>query len=645
MSLPLRAFQWDLARQAERLDWLLAQLPRYADWGYQELHLHLEDAVEYPSLPGVARRGAYSYLDLRRLVTMAGRSGIKVVPIVNLLGHTQYLLNDPALRDLNELRAPDGSPLAHGQICPLHPRLPEIAGKLLHDVEPFCTAGKVHVGLDESYHLGRHPRSRREIARIGLAGHFAGYVQRLHGLASARGLRLGLWADMLALLPGAIPLLPRDVIAYDWYYYPFRRRPRIELRNFAEYDLAGPLRARGIEYWGCPMDGAFRHEPLPIVSERLANIVSWWRRCRQTNAAGMLVTSWEPQRLAAEIPQLVDAAAAGLWLDGEEDVDRLLARGARRMFGRRGPRVAAACRAADDLPFSGYGRWQVNDRWDTVLTPEPLEGWRAEARKCGQLANRPGLPPAVKASLRFRAYLAQRDLFVRASGQAVWAMRSALAAGDAAKARPIVIEQEYCAAKFDRAITRGRAAAHAMWNRTRPPRPGGPNEAILVADAVRLRAWRAWLGKCRARPRVARTASPLAGSWQLLVRVRNFAPAAQKVVVERRQPDGSWRDLHGLFLIEFRAAAARPKADLFQWVSLPLTWSGAPRELPSLRIALRGFGQAAIEGILLTNGVRTVLLGRPSALVLGRRAPAHNYPDFDWKKNRAQHVLRVPAGR
>src|SRR5471032_597277 len=137
MKLPRRAFQWDLARQSERLNWLLAQLPRYADWGYQELYLHLEDAVEYPSLPGVARRGAYSYLEMWQLVTAAGKAGIKVVPIVNLLGHTQYLLNDPALRELNEMRAPDGTPMTHGQVSHLHPRLLEIAAKLLRDVAPF----------------------------------------------------------------------------------------------------------------------------------------------------------------------------------------------------------------------------------------------------------------------------------------------------------------------------------------------------------------------------------------------------------------------------------------------------------------------------------------------------------------------------
>src|ERR1700691_1381589 len=147
----IRAFQWDLARQQERLDWLLAQLPRYADWGYTELYLHLEDAVEFPSLPGVARRGAYTRRQFGRLVDAAARSGIGVVPIVNLLGHTQYLIKVPELRDLNELRSAEGSPLTQGQVCPVHPEILRVADSLIGDMAPFCTAGKVHVGLDESF--------------------------------------------------------------------------------------------------------------------------------------------------------------------------------------------------------------------------------------------------------------------------------------------------------------------------------------------------------------------------------------------------------------------------------------------------------------------------------------------------------------
>ena len=276
----IRAFQWDLARQVERLDWLLAQLPKYSDWGYQELHLHLEDAVDYPSLPGVARRDAYSWRQFERLVRAATKHRIKVVPIVNLLGHTQYLIKTEEWRDLNELRADDGAPLKHGQICPSHPRTLEVAEKLIRDVAPFCTAGRVHVGLDESFLLGRHPASRADVASLGLAGYFARYVGQLKHVADAQDLKLAIWADMLALLPDAIEHLPSGIAAYDWYYYAFAKHPRFEARNFADYDLVPALNARGIDYWGCPMNGAFRHEPLPVFGDRLANAISWWRRCR-----------------------------------------------------------------------------------------------------------------------------------------------------------------------------------------------------------------------------------------------------------------------------------------------------------------------------------------------------------------------------
>ncbi|MEO6995829.1 MAG: glycoside hydrolase family 20, partial [Lacunisphaera sp.] len=121
--MPIRAFQWDLARQVERLDFLKQLLPLYAQWGYQELYLHLEDAVHYPALPGIGRTDAYSYQELGELVLTAAKVGIRVVPIINLLGHTQYLIKHPELRDLNELRDENGAPLERGQICPLHPRL------------------------------------------------------------------------------------------------------------------------------------------------------------------------------------------------------------------------------------------------------------------------------------------------------------------------------------------------------------------------------------------------------------------------------------------------------------------------------------------------------------------------------------------
>ncbi|QYM79320.1 family 20 glycosylhydrolase [Horticoccus luteus] len=610
---PRRSFQWDLARQVERLDWLLAQLPRYADWGYNELHLHLEDAVEYPRLPAVARRDAYSYKQFARLVDAATRHGIGVVPIVNLLGHTQYLIKVPELRDLNELRAPDGSPLPAGQICPLHPRTLEVAEKLLRDMAPFCTTGKVHLGLDESFHLGRHPLSRREIADVGLATHFARHVQRLHAVAASLGLRSAMWADMLYFLPDAIPQLPADLTAYEWFYHAFRRWPRVELFNFAETDIATPLRARGLSLYGCPMNGAARYEPLPSFTDRMANILAWGAHTRRLGAEGLLVTSWEPFRLAIELTTAVDAAAAGLWLTPEiTDPRELLARGFERRFGRAvGRRAARVAVASDRYLFAGYPRWEFNERWDVASRREPLAPYRTEERFFARaVRDSAALPIPLRASLVFRHYLAARDVFVR---------RAARGLATSAEARTFAAQ-----------LRRARTAARLIWARTRDRRVLSHNERILAADAARLSAWR------RAEP-------VFGGAWQLCYCVWNFAPSLHLVAVEQCQPDGTWRELQACYTVEFQNAAAQPRSTFIREHAAPIAWDGDLAAPPQLRFTLRGVGQVKIGAVELRRSTPAPALAlRPREFsspqrwrILGEPAPRRGLPDIDWSIIRA----------
>ena len=631
----IRSFQWDLARQVERLDWLIAQLPRYAEWGYQEVHLHLEDAVEFPSLPGIARRDAYTYRQFGRLVDAAARVGIKVVPIVNLLGHTQYLIKVPELRDLNELRAPDGSPLDRGQICPLHPRTLEIADKLLHDVAPFCTAGKVHVGLDESFHLGKHPLSKAEISEIGLAAHFSGYVNRLHALVRSLDLRMAMWADMLCFIPEAIPLLPKDLVAYDWYYYPFRRLPRIELFNFASYDLAKPLQAHGIEYWGCAMNGSFRYEPLPIFGDRMGNIQSWWRRCKSVGAGGMLVSSWEPHRLALEMTTVVDAAAACLWLGPDTaDHSRMLAKGFERALKlpRRGAlSVARTALRCDRHSFAGYARWEINERWDCTSPREDLDAYQRGQRHYDRLVAKK-LPESLAASTSFLSYLYARDLFVRRAARGVFKLRRGLASGEGIQGD--LVSLTTAAAKFDRLLHEARLAGATMWLSTRKPDRRNPNHAMLAADAVRLRSWQQWLKRCARSPAIAYEDTPVVGVWQLQLTVHNFAPALQKIIIEEQQPAGTWKELRSRFTIEFSTVAATARARVRRELGVPIKPFG--KDLPTLRVALRGLGQVRIKRVELSNGV-TVLRPTesfgPSGKILGSAAPCHGLPELDWENN------------
>ena len=625
---PIKAFQWDLARQVERLDFLKQQLPRYAGWGYQELYLHLEDAVHYPSLPGIGRDDAYSFEELGELVLDAAKAGIRTVPIVNLLGHTQYLIKHPDLRDLNELRDERGRPLEKGQICPLHPRMLQVAETLLRDMAPYCTAGKVHVGLDESFHLGKCPRCRAEVSRIGLGAHFAGHVRRLNQICQKLNLQLGLWADMLYFVPEAIPLLPAGITAYDWYYYPFQKLPRVEFFNFAERDLAAPLKKQGIQYYGCPMNGAFRFEPLPVFGERLANIRSWWRRCHEVQAEGFLVTSWEAYRLALETTTVVDAAAANLWLQPDaDDAVSLLADGLKRVFpGQAARPLARQLLAADEKAFCGYARWQINDRWDTFAGHESLKPYEAELRFFRRLSALK-LPPAFAASMAFRVYLAARDVFVRKAARDVFRLRRLIQGRANRPGEPeLPLKQMQAdAAAFSRELRAGRKAARAMWVRTRDPQARGQNETILDADEQRLAAWCDWLKRAKAETQIISGATPVCGAWQLQFWVINFAPAVQKITVEQLQSDGTWRELASRYTIEFRAKAARPTAKVRREFTVPVESSDT-----ALRIAVHGVGQVAISHIALTNGVTTRrAIDWSQKKTVGVPAPTHGFPQLD----------------
>jgi hypothetical protein len=638
---PIRAFQWDLARQVERLDVLLALLPKYSEWGYEELYLHLEDAVEYPSFPSIARADAYHYRDLERLVGAASKVGIRVVPIVNLLGHTQYLIKTPELRDLNELRAEDGSPLERGQICPLHSRTMDVAAALMDDMKPFCTAGKLHVGLDESFHLGRCPRCRAEIAEHGLAYHFAHYAGKLRDLVVERGLRMGLWADMLYFIPEAIEQLPSDVIAYDWYYYPFERHPRIELFNFKEVDLAQPLKAREIEYWGCPMNGAFRFEPLPIFKDRLANLRAWWRRCEKVGAGGFLVTSWEAYRLAMPLTTVVDAGAASLWKNEKAVSDeQWLVTGFERVFSLRKSTAVASARLAlalDRYSFAGYAAWELHTDWTVragLSSRKALEKSTRALRALINAANRSTIPEALRASLILRTYWEERALFVQTMADGVFELRRRLGSK---KKNKMMQKLAKLIQAFAPRWREAQRAARQMWKATRDPKHRGQNEEILADDFRRLREWQTWLRQIKRNPALCLAHTPVCGVWQCVFTVVNFEPAVQRISLEQQQPDRSWREIRGRHTIEFRAEAAKPKANIGQPFSAPLdSIDGA------LRVVCKGVGRVRIVDARCINGIDT-RRALEKNFVIGKRAPKSGLPDVYATTGVRELIFRRPT--
>jgi hypothetical protein len=322
----------------------------------------------------------------------------------------------------------------------------------------------------------------------------------------------------------------------------------------------------------------------------------------------MLITSWEPQRLAPELTTVVDAAAASLWLEPKATAPRaMLTHGFARVFGRRGAAEAArAALACDRYPFSGYPRWQVNERWDVASWREPLVRYEREVLGLAKLVRAAKkLPIPLRTSVELRRYLAERDVFLRHATRGQATPRQA--------------------ALFARALASGLRAARVMWSRTRDPRARGPNEEILLRDKERLRRWE--------------DQGVVGGRWQLCYLVENFAPAAQWVSVEQQRPDGTWETRQACHTIEFQARAARRWHGLVREHAAPVSWDRDATAFPRLRFVLRGLGQVKIAKVELTDGKRTWRAIRAGG-ILGRPAPRRGWPALDWAKNQDVRAIR-----
>jgi hypothetical protein len=100
--------------------------------------------------------------------------------------------------------------------------------------------------------------------------------------------------------------------------------------------------------------------------------------------------------------------------------------------------------------------------------------------------------------------------------------------------------------------------------------------------------------------------------------------------------------LHGLYAIEFRAQAARPRTRIRREFSIPID---DPRA--SLRLAIRGVGPVSIGRVEPVNGVnRQHARGWLSARkkILGRPAQRRGFPMVNFEKNAGTRNLASADG-
>lgn len=205
--------------------------------GANVLVLEFNYHVQFTKRPEVIDEDALSLDQVRQLAASCRSANIRLIPMINLLGHQSWAKKTfGLLRAHPEFDETPGKYAGNRGIycrsyCPLHPQVHEVVFDLIDELLEATGADAFHAGMDEVFLLGEDdcPRCRGK----NKAELLAQEVKAIHDHLASRGKEMWMWGDRL--LDGtttgigkweasenqtepALRLIPKDVVINDWHY-------------------------------------------------------------------------------------------------------------------------------------------------------------------------------------------------------------------------------------------------------------------------------------------------------------------------------------------------------------------------------------------------------------------------------------------
>jgi hypothetical protein len=208
------------------------------------LILRVDYGFQFTSRPEMADRNGLSKEQAQKITAACKRHQIRIIPLVNLLGHQSWQSNcgkllrvHPEFDETPEVKFPEKyawpnpDKLYCKSYCPRHPQVHEVVFALVDEVCDAFEADAFHAGMDEVFYIGEEqcPRCKgRNKAEL-----FADEIRTIRDHLQPAKRQLWLWGDRLldGKLTGlgeweasrndthaAVDLIPKDVVICDWHY-------------------------------------------------------------------------------------------------------------------------------------------------------------------------------------------------------------------------------------------------------------------------------------------------------------------------------------------------------------------------------------------------------------------------------------------
>ncbi len=309
-----------------RQDEIVSVLKQAAADGYTAVLWEIENKVRLDSCPEIAAPDAFSKDEFREILCTAKHLGLEPIPLMQTLGHAEYVLTHARYQAWREL------PTCNSCYCPKNPEVVAFLKRVLAEyLDLFGPEVKrLHLGGDEVWQMGKCPKCS-QCDRLTL---YVDHLKIFAELLRQRGIRPGCWHDMVLQLgerQGASALAAfSDFTIWFWdYAYPANGHPWGQsdepIRKFRE---------AGCETIICGSSQSWKDDPFLVrYGFHRQNLAACADLARKGGVSGFCVTSWTihqgPKRLQLPLYGFAAKRYLNPAADPEQDWRELV----RRQFG------------------------------------------------------------------------------------------------------------------------------------------------------------------------------------------------------------------------------------------------------------------------------------------------------------------------
>ena len=182
--------------------------------GYNAILWEVEDEIKWDTCPECASPDAFTKEEFRSILKYSRELGLEPIPLFQTVGHAEYVLQKEKYIPFREI------PDQYYCYCISNPDVREFLKNWINEyLDLFCEIRYFHLGGDESRQVGSCPKCSSFIEQHSKNELYLEHITEVAQPILQKGIRPGIWDDMVLIYPDQITKIPKEFVLWDWDYW------------------------------------------------------------------------------------------------------------------------------------------------------------------------------------------------------------------------------------------------------------------------------------------------------------------------------------------------------------------------------------------------------------------------------------------